>query len=226
MVKGFLVKNRTAFTMLELVFVIVVLGIVASLALPRMERDTRQEAGDSILSAIRYTQHLALSDNVTDPNDAGWQREFWRFGVRTCTGSDIFYYIGSDKDGGGNINTNEAAVDLANGARLLAAAGSDCSSGTSNGVSENIFISHKYGIQNTNMFANCGGGGLDAARYIGFDHLGRPHVGFSGSTTPDYSSLMSADCNLTFQFIDGSADLVIKIEKETGYASIVGQTAS
>ena len=66
--------------------VIVVLGILAALALPRMERDYRQEAGDNILSAIRFAQHNALMDNVTEPSDAQWQRKFWRFGVRTCTG--------------------------------------------------------------------------------------------------------------------------------------------
>ena len=67
-------KHTKAFTMLELVFVIVVLGILAALALPRMDRDLRQEAKDNILSAIRYTQHLALMDNKTNPLDANWQR--------------------------------------------------------------------------------------------------------------------------------------------------------
>ena len=61
-------KQSKAFTMIELVFVIVVIGILAALALPRIERDLRQEAADNILAAIRYTQHLALNDNKTDPS--------------------------------------------------------------------------------------------------------------------------------------------------------------
>lgn len=219
--------KRTAFTMFELVMAIVVLGIVASLALPRLESDTSQEAGDSILSAIRYTQSLALSDNVTDPSNPNWQRKFWRFGVRTCTGSDIFYYIGSDKDAEGNIDQNEAAIDLSNDKRLLATAGSDCSSGSSNGVSGNIFLSHKYGIKDTNMFSTCSAAGGNQARYIGFDYLGRPHVGFSGSTAPDFSTLLTRDCNIIFKFINNNIpDLIITVKKETGYAYIVGQNGS
>ena len=59
---------------------------------------------------------------------------------------------------------------------------------------------------------------------IGFDNLGRPHVGFSASGTPDFSTLLSADCNVTFKFIDPDiSDLIITVEKDSGYASIVGQ---
>ena len=77
------------------------------------------------------------------------------------------------------------------------------------------------------MFINCGGGDADAARYVGFDHLGRPHTGFSGSGNPDYSSILTADCNLRFQFADTDIDdLLITIEKQTGHAFIVGQPDS
>ena len=222
-------KQTKAFTMIELVFVIVVLGILAALALPRMDRDLRQEAADNILSDIRYTQHLALNDDKTDPFDDKWQKSFWRFGVRTCLTAegDVFYYVGSDTSKGGNIGNAEAAVDPMNGKIMLGSAGTSCASGTNNDASSNIFITKKYGIRNTNMFAFCGAGDADAARYIGFDHLGRPHTGFSGSTSPDYASIMTADCNVTFEFIDTTIDdLIITIKKETGYAYIYGQDDS
>ena len=69
-------KQTKAFTMIELIFVIVVLGILAALAMPRLDRDLRQEAKDNILSAIRYTQHLALNDDKTVPGTA-WQANLW-----------------------------------------------------------------------------------------------------------------------------------------------------
>jgi len=216
-----------AFTLLELTMVIVVLGILAALAMPRMERDLRQEAGDSILSAIRYAQHMALMDNVVVPTQPRWQRSFWRFGVRSCLKEeeDIFYYVGSDKDMEGNIDNNEAAIDPTNGKRMLGAAGTSCADGVNNDASPDIFLTHKYGIKDTNMFLHCGGGDADAARYIGFDYLGRPHTGFSNSPRADYATLMHADCNLTFKFEDESIDdLIITIEQETGYAYIVGQS--
>ncbi len=222
-------RKKLAFTMLELVMVIVVLGILAALALPRMDRDLRQEAADNILSAIRYAQHMALIDNKTDPFDSNWQKSFWRFGVRTCLTAegDVFYYVGSDANKGGNINNFEAATDPLNGKKMLGIAGASCASGTNNDASPSIFITRKYGIKNTNMFAYCGGGDADAARYIGFDHLGRPHTGFSSSSNPNYSSIMTADCNITFEFQDTNIDdLIITIKKETGYAYIDGQPDS
>ncbi len=218
--------KHKAFTLLELVFVIVIMGILAALAIPRMDRDVRQEAADNILSAIRYAHHMALVDDVTDPRQNRWQRAFWRFGVRTClaTEGDVFYYVGSDENRGGNIDNAEAAVDPVNDKKMLGAAGVSCASRVNNGASPNIFISHKYGIKNTNMFTNCGGGDADAARYVGFDHMGRPHTGFSGSGRPDYSTVLHSDCNLTFQFENTSIpDLNIIIEKGTGHAYIEGQ---
>lgn len=74
--------KKPAFTMLELVFVIVVLGILAALAMPRLDRDLRQEAKDNILSAIRYTQHLALIDDKTVPGTA-WQANLWNIAFQS-----------------------------------------------------------------------------------------------------------------------------------------------
>lgn len=117
-------KQKKAFTMLELVFVIVVLGILAALALPRMDRDLRQEAKDNILSAIRYTQHLALMDDKTNPTDTNWQVNLWKISFQ----SDGSYYTVSS-------NTN-FAVDP-DGGNLM-------DGGTN--ASKNIFIGKKYSV--------------------------------------------------------------------------------
>ena len=97
-------KHTKAFTMLELVFVIVVLGILAALALPRMDRDLRQEAKDNILSAIRYTQHLALMDDKTNPTDANWQNKLWKITFSSSTDNLAnFYTVSSDSNGNGAV---------------------------------------------------------------------------------------------------------------------------
>ncbi len=213
--------KKLAFTMIELIMVIVVLGILAVFIVPKLERDLRQEAGENILSAIRYAQHMALIDDVTDPRKKKWQRKFWRFGIRTCRGDDIFYYVGSDKNMGGNIDNIEAAIDPVNAKMILGATGQSCEDGVNNTASENIFISHKYGIKNTNIFKDCATSS-SGARYIGFDYLGRPHLGFSASKVADYRSIMTVDCKLRFEF-ENAKDLVINIEKETGYVFIVDE---
>ena len=64
-------KTFRAFTMIELIFIIVVVGILAAVAIPRVERNGLIEAADQLSSHIRYTQQLAMNDNefnATDPN--------------------------------------------------------------------------------------------------------------------------------------------------------------
>jgi len=211
--------------MIELLIVIIVMGILASLVLPRYERDTRQEAADNILAAIRYTRLMALTDNVTNPRDAKWQRAFWRFGIEGCSDNGIFYYISSDKDYEGDFDATEYINDPTNGLHLMAANNKPCENASQAGSSPNIFLTYKYGIEDGNI-SICSSGG----KYIGFDYLGRPHVGFAGtggSTSPDYSTILHTDCNITVHFGDtGLSPLKIIVEKGTGHTYIEGQSDS
>ena len=211
--------------MLELVFVIIVVGILAAMALPRLERDLRQEAADNVLSAIRYTQHLALIDDNHKFNDPKWQQRFWRIYFGTCEGKP-FYAIGSDDDAEGatnaRVDSDEAAIDPANGKLMWAHDGASCVSGSvsKNDLSPNIFIGKKYKITTITPQGGC------TNKYIGFDHMGRPYnSAFPTSTSPDYSGLVTSQCIFTFSLETGES-FQISIEPETGFAQIVGQNAS
>jgi prepilin-type N-terminal cleavage/methylation domain-containing protein len=69
--------KRYAFTMLELVFVIIVIGILAVLAMPNFRGNPLQTAAEQVASHIRYTQHLAMVDDKFDPTDATWFQNKW-----------------------------------------------------------------------------------------------------------------------------------------------------
>jgi len=215
---------RKAFTMLELVIVIVVLGILAALAIPRLERDIKQEAADNILSAIRYTQHLALQDNKHLASDPKWQQRFWHIYFGTCDG-EKFYAIGSDENmetsNNGRVDFLESALDPANGKRIWAHDGAGCAgSYDMKDLSPEIFLSKKYGVASYSATGGC------TKSYLGFDHLGRPYSdAFPTSTTPDYSGYMTSECSLSFTLENGES-FTIKVEPETGYAYIDGQNDS
>jgi len=213
--------------MIELVFVIVVLGILASLAMGRMERDLRQEAASTILSHIRLAQQLAISDNKhRSDNDIKWQRAYWQFGFRAC-GTSIAYRVGSDTSLGGNgingIGITEAAIDPIDGKYLRTAS---CSENATD-ESSSVLITKKYGILNSGV-AQSGG---CPSRSISFDYLGRPHTNATYNN-PDFAHIMARDCTFTFTMqtdqdsIGGNDTFSIIIKAETGHAFIVGQENS
>ncbi len=207
--------------MIELVFVIAVMGIIAAVALPRFASDNVQDAMDQILSDIRYTQHLALVDNVIDPTDSSWQSAFWTIQFENTVGgapSKWAYTIGSDSDMLGNFSLAEAAVDPRDGKPIF----SSVAEGATN-VSPKVFITKKFGITNVDFATGCnvatGVGALNGSQHIGFDNFGRPHKGHLRSTTPNYSSIMQQDCTIAFTFAGGENSW-ITIQRETGYACI------
>jgi len=218
--KGLKMK-KPAFTMIELVMVIVVLGILAALAMPRLDRDLEQEAADTVLSKIRYTQHLALLDNKHKFDEAQWQRAFWKISFENCSGGGPFIGIGSDIDYQGDTDLDEAALDPTNGKPIFWVNTDTCDPGDDlSAASEAIFLSKKFGIT-----AVVGTGGCAGLKHIGFDHLGRPHVSFSTSNQPNYASYMNTQCTFTFTMSDSNT-FAITIQPETGYAQIVGQDDS
>jgi len=212
--------------MIELVFVIVVLGIMASLAMGRMERDLKQEAAETILSHIRLAQQLALRDNKhRSDNDIRWQTSYWQFSMQRC-GTDIAYMVGSDTSFGGGVNglgKGESAINPVDGKYIFS---NDCQNLDSD-ETPSVLLSKKFGILDSGVTPS---GGCDRKQIL-FDYLGRPHFRNTTYNNPDFSNIMTSDCNLTFtlqtdQDNDGVDDsFTITIEAETGKAFIVGQEA-
>ena len=218
---NFNIKNRLGFTMMELVFVIVVLGTLATLVMPRLDRDIRQEAADNILSAIRYTQHLALNDDKHAFNDPNWHRKLWTI---RFSNADYTYTVFSDTSQAGGINTNEIARDPANGKRMD---GTDANIGAND--SPNVFLGDKYDINAIRLTANtCTTPNNSVSLSISFDILGRPHRGSVGTAnTNDLRTYVQADCS--FEFVSPAFTgnpIIIDIQRETGYATIRNQIDS
>jgi len=206
--------------MIELVFVIVVLGILAALAIPRLERDLRQEAVDNILSSIRYTQHLALLDNKHTFDNATWQKSFWTINFKA---NGDFYTISSNMDYGTAVDASEAAIDPSTGKAFYS---SDAVIDANE--SKSIFLYHNYGIDSVN-FTACTNiantlNTTNNSNHIAFDYMGRPHKGMYNTATNDYRTRMTANCKIIFGFEDASIDDInITIQKETGYVQVEGQ---
>lgn len=69
---------KKAFTLLELVFVIVIAGILAFVLIPKSSDTKLLESANQLISHIRYAQQLALNNDQFDPNDKDWYKKMWR----------------------------------------------------------------------------------------------------------------------------------------------------
>ena len=212
--------------MIELVFVIVILGILASLAMGRMDRDLKQEAATTILSHIRLAQQLALRDNKhRSDNDGRWQTTYWRFEYEKCDNQDRYIYrVGSDTDLSGGINKIEAAIDPINGKYIWADGACNSFDDLASNESRDVYLYGRFGVEHISHSTTSGS---CTAQNIGFDFLGRPHSGLKTYKTDGNSSfqkLMTKDCILTFSMSDGT-NFKIKIKAETGHSFIIGQEA-
>jgi prepilin-type N-terminal cleavage/methylation domain-containing protein len=69
---------KKAFTMLELIFVIVVIGILAAVIIPNTKTNSVAEAAVDLVSRIQYTKHLALVDDKYDRTNPTWMRNRWQ----------------------------------------------------------------------------------------------------------------------------------------------------
>ncbi|RUM66358.1 MAG: type II/IV secretion system protein, partial [Sulfurimonas sp.] len=113
---------RIAFTMLELIIVIVIIGVLAAGVRPLFQRDLLAEAAHQVAFHLRYTQHLAMVDNKFNPNDAQWYKARWQIFFTKAKGADNHwaYTIFSDGAGHtGNPDLSEVATNPLDQNRLL-----------------------------------------------------------------------------------------------------------
>lgn len=223
---------KKAFTMMELIFVLVVIGILAAVIAPRMERDPLREAGIQLVSHIRYTQHLALVDDKYDAGDNNWYRNKWQIMFENGgVAGDHSYTIFSDYVGNstGNADYDEIARNPQDQSKKL--------TGGTNGVhyddveaTKSMSLGSTYGVEN--VVVSGGGGTTTAAQRVLFDYLGRPfkkntdniNSALDGlAASPIYIKICSETCNGDNNKSTNDNELVIRIENETGFSCILQQ---
>jgi len=228
---------KKAFTMLELIFVIVVMGIIIAVVTPNTRSNPLQEAAVQLASHIRYTQHLAMMDDRFNPNKTHssgdayvaanspiWYRERWQlaFYSNAYTDGAEAYTIFSDtvNNSTGNAQASEIAKNPENSAQIMTGG-----YGSANAIDYNdpefigmkkLNIGKTYGVTSVDLEGGC------ANSRLSFDHLGRPLQGDHATMTGPYSAgtqrLITSDCTITLS--DATDSIVLHIEPETGFVSV------
>lgn len=230
-------KNN-GFTAIELIFVIIVAGILAAMVIPRLELNGAREAAAQILTHIRYTQHLAMQDDkfVFSKDEKLWFKMRWGMtinntnlqecsidepGIKTWKYSVFYDKRGSGNKFSGNLNSkDEAAIDTQKSNKFLSAGWSGIPQSYCDKINRDLNIEKKYGIKSVKFIGGCG---KNRAQTIDFDELGRPMrvvsiTGNKGAKRP-YSRLLKDDCKIVLTDKNNNV-ASINIEKRSGYAYI------
>lgn len=217
------ITMKKAFTMLELIFVIIVIGVLAAVIIPRTGSNKLHEGAVQVLSHIRYTQHLAMVDDKFDDN-ASWYEKRWQihFENDTVDPGQKIYMIYSNKDGDANEDDDEYARDPLS-KRLMRGANNSLVVPSDKYMSE-LMISREYGITNVTFDNTCHNAASPVtSNRIGFDFLGRPY--FHIATASPYDDMITVNCDITLTSSEGTA-AKIRVHPETGYACILNSAGT
>ncbi|BCD68351.1 prepilin-type N-terminal cleavage/methylation domain-containing protein [Nitratiruptor sp. YY09-18] len=196
---------KKSFTLLEVTIVIVVIGILAAVILPRLQTNKLLTAANQIVDHIRYTQHLAMIDDRFDPRVNYWYKSRWLIRFHNNSAGEWCYLIGSNRNYQNNIDKSETPLDPLTKKHLYSR--SDCSQAEVPA----LLLTKEYGIYNITATGDC----WSNNRHIAFDEIGRPYKSTFGSNKYD---ILKSDCNITFQSNDGN--FTVTIAKETGFTYI------
>lgn len=200
---------KKAFTMLELVFVIVIIGIMSALMIPDMQSSKLREAAIQVISHIRYTQHLAMVDDKYDKSDTDWFKGRWQ--IKFSKADSMWgYAVFSDAT---SYNKSPDEVEIASNP----ASRSKKLYGSGDNSSKSLNLTSTFGISGVEMLDGCAIT-EDAKKMVAFDYIGRPLEDLDDI----YGGLIVGDKACVIKLThpeEGTLQIAIKVE--TGYACIL-----
>lgn len=237
---------KKAFTIIELIFIIILIGIMSAVATSYFRDDKLALATYQVLEHIRYTQHLAISEHQFDPKDASFKstsgyllanegmyyRGWWqiRF-VKQMNGIPpvVGYSIYADTDRQGNIdlvNLKNPAINPSNGFLMTTVLRKPFLDPESedNNVSREMNMLSVYSVTDIVFSNGCQPSGFtnvgDDVGAIIFDEKGRPYYGIANNAQKNpYQYRLTTDCNITLT--QDAKQAIITVHPETGYAEIM-----
>ena len=236
---------KKAFTMLELVFVIVIIGILALVIVPNTRSNPVNEAALQLISHIRYTQHLAMVNDTYNASDPQWYKSRWQlvftFNNNFADNKPSYTIFLDGGAYGGNPTFGEIARNPENINQLMTGG----YGANKLDIKDNDFAGMKkmnlgltYGITSVSYTSPSCSNTSPTATYpslrLSFDHLGRPIKGKNSSMSSPYNisipfnpakqRLITSDCHITIT--NGSETAIIKIVPETGFTCILDATGN
>lgn len=224
---------KKAFTLIELIMVIVIVGILAFVLLPRQTDNRLITAANQVAKHIRYTQHLALMSDKFDANDTSWFKNYWQIyfhqipnNIWSGSNDDIGYTIFSDiaSVGAGARGNPNSETEIARNPQQSNLILSPGHSGTGvvidkSKLTPELNLTKTYGISDVSFSNTCR---KTTDRRLHFDQRGRPH--FGANLNDANENLVTNTCVITLTGNAGNM-LNILVYPETGRVCIDHENA-
>lgn len=220
---------KKAFTLIEVIFIIVVVGILSTIAISRFNSKDLLRGAEMVARDIEYVKHLAVIDDNRVPNNEKIStddyksdyKNFWFFKIVNVDSNPkilIFKHIKST-DYSGNIEN--AAVDYLDKEKLLAV-GNDDGDIYFNGVnktSSRVYLKKTYAIKKVEL-GGCKNSKGAQVNTILFNEEGVPYVLNSSVNSISNYTFTKLTKTCTLKFHAGSDTKCIDIYPETGYVKV------
>ncbi|TKX28570.1 prepilin-type N-terminal cleavage/methylation domain-containing protein [Campylobacter estrildidarum] len=220
-----------AFTLIELVLVIFILGIIISITNINIKKDRLMLGAKQILSDIYYVRNLAMIQESFRNSDFAvakkeWYKSRWQlyFIKSAATDYEQTYTIFLDKNGDGNANLGktdinidrEIAIDILNPKKLMNSGQSGVIDKDDKKATKRFNVFKTFDIEKVDFKGSCSG-----STRIVFDKLGRLYSPLKNSKSVYDKTLAKSGKNciirLTSKF---KHQVCIVIDPLSGYAYI------
>ncbi len=197
---------KKSFSTLEIIIVVVLIAVITTAILPRINISKLHLATDKMIFYLNYTRYIAMLDNKYKLDDTEWEKKRWTLKFQHCSNEKdgLYFVVYSDTSGGtAHFKKNETLKDPLNNKYLYS--GYDCIS--SSNESSEVLLTKQYGIKEVKISCNT------------TSTIGQISFGYDGKIYSQLGTniqIITQPCTLTLK--DNKDNFsTINIEPNTGY---------
>jgi len=144
---------KRGFSLLELIFIILVVGIIASQSIQKNNLSKLTLAKNQIILHLKYARYIAMLDNKYDYQDIEWYKKRWSLKFLNCQSSigGIYYVIYNDLVSNGAIKKEETLKDPLTGNYIYSY---QCTKDSLYDKSKFVLLTEEYEIKSINISCN------------------------------------------------------------------------
>ncbi len=201
---------KKSFTLLELVFAMIIIAIIAGVLIPKPQHSNLDLAAQRVVLYLKHTRYLGLVDNKYKIDDDMWYKERWTMKFQNCSSKigGLYFVVFSDENHKGSPNKDECAKDPITTRRLYSHW--DCEASADE--SKYILLTKEYGVTKVNISCNS----TSTIGSISFGHDGQAYSRLG--TKPEDVEKYKLTQTCYIKLFDKDENFVqIAVEPETGY---------